>query len=307
MPPLLEVRGLSIEIPTGDGVIKPAQDVSFELERGGTLAVVGESGSGKTLTCLAVVRLLPPPGRIVEGSITLEGVELTSLSEREFRRVRGRRIGFVFQDPSAALDPVFTIGDQIVETMRTHLKISRSEARRRAINLLDELEFPEADKRFNRYPHELSGGMKQRVAIAIALCCQPDLLIADEPTTALDVTTERTILNLIHRIQEERHLALLLVTHNLAVAATVADQLCVMYAGRIVEERDVKDALNAPAHPYTEALVACAGSMEESTGAHLATIPGSPPLLNNDPDLCTFVDRCPYSDERCRAHKPGAH
>jgi oligopeptide/dipeptide ABC transporter ATP-binding protein len=199
---------------------------------------------------------------------------------------------------------VFTIGDQIVETMRTHLKISRSQARRRAIDLLGELEFPEADKRFDRYPHELSGGMKQRVAIAIALCCEPDLLIADEPTTALDVTTERTILNLIHRIQEERNLALLLVTHNLAVAATVADRLCVMYAGRIVEERDVKDALNSPAHPYTEALVACAESIEASTGARLATIQGTPPLLNTNRDLCTFVDRCPYSDERCRAHKP---
>ena len=269
--------------------------------------MVGESGSGKTMTCLALVRLLTRPAGVSGGSARFDGVDLLQLPEPQLRRIRGKRIGFVFQDPTTALDPVFTVGAQITEVIATHLGLGGLEARRRAIALMRELEIPHAVRRYGDYPHQFSGGMKQRIAIAVALAAEPELLVADEPTTALDVTTESKILDLIARLQRERHLALLLVTHSLAIAAQVADQLCVMYAGRIVERGPAAAALRYSGHPYTEGLVASALSMEEvrrRNGGRLATIRGTVPSLLQDPDRCSYAERCPYAAEVCWKVRP---
>jgi oligopeptide/dipeptide ABC transporter ATP-binding protein len=303
--PLLRVDGLVVEIPTPLGSLRPVRGVSFTLRRGGSLALVGESGSGKTLTCSALARLLPAPARVASGSITFDGTDVVGADETAARRLRGRRIGYIFQDPNAALDPLMTVGAQIAEVMRAHERIGRREARRRSVALMDDVGIPSADRRYDSYPHQFSGGMKQRVAIAAALAGRPDLLIADEPTSALDVTTERRILDLIAEIRRERQLALLLVTHSLSVAVSVADEICVMYAGRVVEAGAAAACLLEPRHPYTEGLVACARSVENTAAGHLATIPGSAPPLTADLDgMCAFSDRCPYATELCRQERP---
>jgi oligopeptide/dipeptide ABC transporter ATP-binding protein len=301
---LLDVSGLSVEIASAEGLVRPVRDVSLAIERGGSVALVGESGSGKTMTCLALVNLLAAPARLVSGRVLYDGTDLARLSEADLQKIRGRRIGFIFQDPTAALDPLFTVGEQIGETLRAHLGASRSEARARTLRLMEELEIPGASTRIADYPHQFSGGMRQRISIAIALACEPELLIADEPTTALDVTTERTILELIARIRRERNLALLLVTHSLAIAAVAADHVCVMYGGRIVESGAIDETLRRPGHPYTEALRACALSVERGTSSRLATIPGTVPNLIGELDRCSFAERCPYADEPCYSARP---
>jgi peptide/nickel transport system ATP-binding protein len=305
--PLLRVSGLSVEIPGREALVRPVREVSFELARGGTLAMVGESGSGKTMTCLALVRLLTRPARVSGGQAWFDGIDLLREAEPRLRRLRGRRIGFIFQDPNTALDPVFTIGAQICGVMVAHLGVRAGAARARAVELMQELEIPRAGSRFDDYPHQFSGGMKQRIAIAVALAGEPELLIADEPTTALDVTTESNILGLIARLQRDRHLALLLVTHSLGVAAQVADHLLVMYAGRIVERGPAAGVLESPGHPYTEGLVASALSMEEGrrgADGRLATIRGTVPSVLDDPDRCQFAERCPYAAEVCWQSRP---
>ena len=301
---LLAVRDLAIdlEVPRGDAGL--VRGVSFDLDRGASLALVGESGSGKSLTCLALGGLLPRGLRITGGRIRLDSTELVGASRRTLRSVRGRRIGFVFQDPSAALDPLFPVGRQLVEVMRVHRNLSRGEAEREARSLMEELEIPRAAQTFKAYPHELSGGMKQRICIGLALASNPEVLVADEPTTALDVTTEQSILALIRRLRADRSLALLLVTHSLPVAAEMADELCVMYAGEVVERGRTEDCLAQPGHPYTEALARSARSLETSRDGYLVGIDGIVPSHIATADRCLFAPRCSYATEECVAGHP---
>jgi oligopeptide/dipeptide ABC transporter ATP-binding protein len=298
------VRDLAIGVERAGGDLPLVRGAGFDIAAGECLGLVGESGSGKSLTCMALGGLLPRGVRVTGGTIRFDGVELVGAGQRRLRETRGRRIGFVFQDPTTALDPLFTVGSQITEVMRTHLGRSAGDARRAALDSMDELEIPRARERFGAYPHELSGGMKQRVAIAIALAGQPLLLVADEPTTALDVTTERAILDLLDRLRRERGLALLLVTHSLPVAAAMADRLCVMYAGEVVESGDAAGCLAVPAHPYTEALAASARSLEEARDGHLLGIPGTVPSQVTDPDRCVFAARCRYATHECHTGHP---
>ncbi|HWB34850.1 MAG TPA: ABC transporter ATP-binding protein, partial [Rugosimonospora sp.] len=291
-----------VVVPHGDAGL--VRGVSFDLDRGGSLALVGESGSGKSLTCLSLGSLLPRGVRVTGGRILLDGTDLVGASRRRLRGVRGRRVGFVFQDPSAALDPLFPVGRQLVEVMRAHRDVSRAQAHRDALALMEELEIPRAAQTFRAYPHELSGGMKQRICIGLALASGPELLVADEPTTALDVTTEQAILALIRRLRAERSLALLLVTHSLPVAAEMADELCVMYAGEVVERGRTTDCLAAPGHPYTEALARSARSLETSRDGYLAGIPGIVPSRISTVDSCLFAPRCDYATALCLAAHP---
>lgn len=302
--PLLAVRDLAIDIGDGPARASLVRGVSFEVGRGESLGLVGESGSGKSLTCLSLGGLLPAPVRVTGGSIQFGGMDLAAAPARQLRQVRGRRIGFVFQDPSGALDPLFPVGRQLAEVLRRHRPISRAQADRQALDLMDELEIPRARHRFTAHPHELSGGMKQRICIAMALAGGPDLLVADEPTTALDVTTERAILTLLARLQADRGLALLLVTHSLPVAASVASRLCVMYAGEVVELGDAITCLDEPGHPYTEALAASARSLEAARPGYLTGIPGTVPSRIRDVTRCLFADRCPYATDECRRRHP---
>lgn len=303
-PALLSVRGLAVGVESADAAPPLVRDVGFDIVAGQCLALVGESGSGKSLTCMSLGGLLPRGLRIEAGTVHFDGTDLARAGPRRLRQIRGGKIGFVFQDPSTSLDPLATVGSQITEVMRTHRGIGRAAARRAALESMDELEIPQARQRFGAYPHELSGGMKQRVAIAIALAGRPRLLVADEPTTALDVTTERAILDLIDRLRRDRGLALLLVTHSLPVAALMAERLCVMYAGEVVESGETAACLISPGHPYTEALAASARSLEESTDGHLRGIPGMVPSRVLDTDRCVFAARCPYTTDVCLAGHP---
>jgi peptide/nickel transport system ATP-binding protein len=255
--PLLAVDGLSVSFPAPDGgEARVVADVGFEIRKGETLGLVGESGSGKSMTALSIMRLVPPPGRIVSGTIAFEGRDLLALSEPAMREVRGARISLIFQEPATALNPVFTVGDQIGEALIVHRRADRRGARRRAIDLLAAVGITDPSRRVDDYPHQLSGGMRQRVMIAIALACEPPLVIADEPTTALDVTIQAQILDLLRDLQARLGLALLLITHDLGVIAEMADRVAVMYAGRIVEQADVRPLFRTPQHPYTQALLA---------------------------------------------------
>jgi oligopeptide/dipeptide ABC transporter ATP-binding protein len=302
--PLLAVRDLAIDAGEGSGRAGLVRGVSFEIGRGESVGLVGESGSGKSVTCLSLGGLLPHPLRVTGGSIRFAGLDLAAASPRQVRRLRGRRIGFVFQDPSSALDPLFPVGGQLAEVFRRHGGLSRAQARRRALELMEELEIPRARDRYSAYPHELSGGMKQRICIGMALAGGPDLLVADEPTTALDVTTERAILTLLARLRAERGLALLLVTHSLPVAAMMAGRLCVMYAGELVEQGETTACLDHPGHPYTEALAASARSLEQARDGYLAGIPGTVPSRVDHLDRCLFADRCPYATGECLERHP---
>jgi oligopeptide/dipeptide ABC transporter ATP-binding protein len=278
-------------------------DVSFRIAAGETLSLVGESGSGKSLTALSIMRLVPPPGRIAAGAIRYRGRSLRELSEREMQRVRGAEIALIFQEPMTALNPVFTIGNQIEETLLIHRRATRRTARQKAIDLLEAVSIPEPARRVRDYPHQLSGGLRQRALIAMSLACDPSLVIADEPTTALDVTIQAQILDLLRDLKERLGLALLLITHDLGVVAEMADRVAVMYAGRIVEEAAVRDLFRDPKHPYTQGLMASMPGGEP--GQRLRAIQGTVPPLGQLPPGCSFTPRCPQRFEPCPTAHPG--
>ncbi len=301
---LLDVRNLRTYFHTPAGVVKAVDDVSFEVHRGEALAVVGESGCGKTVTALSVMRLVPdPPGRIEGGRVIFEGRDLLELSEREMQRIRGNHIGMIFQDPMTSLNPVFRVGDQIREAVQLHLGLSRREARERAIQLMEMAEIPQARERYRMYPHEFSGGMRQRAMIAMALSCQPKLLIADEPSTALDVTIQAQIMELIGRLRREIDLAVMLITHDLGVVAGVAERVLVMYAGKVVEYADVDSVYYRSKHPYAWSLMRSVPRLDEKR-ERLMTIGGSPPSLIDLPPGCSFSPRCPFAQDVCREEEP---
>ena len=305
MSRVLQVENLRVSFPvTGGGRVYPVDGVSFGLDRGRTLALVGESGCGKSLTSLALLRLLPAPGRIEDGStIRLGDTDVLELRGEALRKIRGRRIGMVFQDPMTSLNPVFTVGQQIAEGVRAHFDVSRAEARRRALRLLEEVGIPDPDRRLDAYPHQLSGGMRQRVMIAIALSAEPEILIADEPTTALDVTVQAQILEVLDRLRESHGMAVLLITHDLGIVAGRADRVAVMYAGQIVEEAPVASLFARPSHPYTQGLFA---SVPRITGPveRLSPIRGSVPPPGAWPSGCRFRPRCPKAFDRSETMPP---
>ncbi len=300
---LLEVRDLRTEFKTDDGIVRAVDGVSFDLERGKTIGIVGESGSGKSVTSLSILRLLGDNGRIAGGSIRFDGRDLLSLDGRAMRGVRGNAISMIFQDPMTSLNPFLTVERQITEVLEIHKGMSRAEARRKAIDGLTRVGIPDAARRVTQYPHQFSGGMRQRVMIAIALACEPKLLIADEPTTALDVTIQAQILDLIRDLQRETGTAVILITHDLGVVAGMADEVAVMYAGRIVEHADAATLFASPKHPYTNALLA---SLPHIDGARerLAAIPGLPPDLSRMPPGCAFHPRCASAIDACRTQVP---
>jgi oligopeptide/dipeptide ABC transporter ATP-binding protein len=300
---LLSVDGLTMEFPHEAGSVRALDGVSFSVERGQVLGLVGESGCGKSLTALCLMRLVPPPGRITAGRIVFDGVDLQTLSERDMRAVRGARIGMIFQEPMTALNPVLTAGYQIAEAIRIHRPVSKRQAWSRAIELLGEVGIPEPAARARDYPHQLSGGMRQRVMIAMAIACEPDLLVADEPTTALDVTIQAEILELLRGLRERRGMGLVLITHDLGVVAEQADRVAIMYAGRIVEAASTLELFQHPTHPYTQALLRSMPTL----GVHrdrLEAIPGNVPDLTRRPSGCSFRDRCELSRAECAALPP---
>ncbi|HKA22415.1 MAG TPA: ABC transporter ATP-binding protein [Blastocatellia bacterium] len=298
---ILEVRHLSTKFFTRSGQINAADDVSFNIVRGSTLALVGESGSGKSVTSLSIMRLVSPPGRITAGEIVFDGTDLLKLSDEQMRRIRGRDVAMIFQDPMTSLNPVYTVGDQICEGIQLHERISRKQAWPRAIEMMTRVKIPDAAKRARDYPHQLSGGMRQRVMIAMALSCKPKLLIADEPTTALDVTIQAEILDLLRGLRVDFDLSMLLITHDLGVVAETADRVAVMYAGRIVEESPVREVFYSPKHPYTEGLLRSVPKLSEEglKVRRLQTIEGTVPNLLHLPEGCTFASRCEYVIDEC--------
>jgi peptide/nickel transport system ATP-binding protein len=301
--PVLSVRNLKVAFPTRRATLTAVDDVSFDIAAGEVLGVVGESGAGKSLTGAAIIGLLEPPGRIVGGEVRLDGRRIDNLPPEEMRKVRGRRIGMVFQDPLTSLNPLYRIGDQIIETIRTHADVSETQARERAISLLQEAGIQGARARIDSYPHEFSGGMRQRVVLALALCAEPDLLIADEPTTALDVSIQAQIIALLKRLCRERGTAVMLITHDMGVIAETADRVAVMYAGRIAEIGPVRDVVQRPHHPYTKGLM---GAIPTTSGSasRLVQIPGSMPRLGAIPTGCAFNPRCGQAFARCRIERP---
>jgi oligopeptide/dipeptide ABC transporter ATP-binding protein len=305
---LLDVDNLTTYFASRRGDVHAVDGVSFSLERGKTLGIVGESGSGKSVTALSIMGLLAQNARIVAGSVRFDGRELTQLSERELEDVRGRQIAMIFQDPMTSLNPTMTIGSQLTETMRRHLDMSAQEARSRAIELLEEVHIPNARQRLDDYPHRYSGGMRQRVMIAIALSCNPKLLIADEPTTALDVTVQAGILDLLDDLRAEHEMSMIIITHDMGVVAESADDIAVMYAGQIVEQTHAEELFDHPEHPYTEALLGALPQLEDERGreGRLTAIAGRPPDLVGLPDACRFAPRCPYAnrDDGCTEHTP---
>jgi oligopeptide/dipeptide ABC transporter ATP-binding protein len=303
---LLEIRGLTTEFETRAGRFRAVDDLHLKVERGQTVGLVGESGCGKSMLAYSILRLVPPPGRVVTGEVMWKGRDLHRLGEDDLRKVRGREIALIFQEPSAALNPVLSIGDQVSEPLRIHLKMGRKEAKEKASELLRAVRIPDPSRRLADYPHQMSGGMKQRVLIAMAIACSPDLLIADEPTTALDVTVQAQILDLLSRLKEEYRLSLLLISHDLGVVAQSVDRLAVMYAGRIVEQADVRSIFEEPKHPYTEGLLRSiprsGASGDERT--RLEAIEGTVPDLANLPPGCAFSPRCPDRFEPCDRQPP---
>ncbi len=293
--PLLVVKNLETQFKTQDGIVRAVSNVSFHVDRGETLGIVGESGSGKSVTSLSIMRLIPnPPGKIVGGQIIFDGENLLDYTEEEMRHIRGNRIAMIFQDPMTSLNPVLTIGRQITESLELHMKLTPREARNRAIELLEMVGIPGAARRLDDYPHQFSGGMRQRVMIAMALSCNPELLIADEPTTALDVTIQAQILELIQRLQHELGTAVIIITHDLGVVAGMADRVIVMYAGRIVEEGPTEEIFARPRMPYTIGLLRSIPRLDEEEGRKLTPIRGLPPDLINLPQICPFSPRCDY-------------
>ena len=303
MIPLLEVENLTVEIPTRRGTLRALDQVSFSIAAGEILGVVGESGAGKSITGAAIIGLLQPPGRIAGGTIRLEGDRIDTLPAERMRRIRGRHIGTIFQDPLTTLNPLYTIGRQLTETIRTHLPLSESDARKRAIGWLEQVGIPAAAQRIDAYPHEFSGGMRQRVVIALALCAEPRLVVADEPTTALDVSVQAQIITLLKRITSEHGTAVMLITHDMGVIAETADRIAVMYAGRIAEIGPVADVIRRPSHPYTKGLMGSIPSLEHRV-ERLRQIDGSMPRLDAIPPGCAFNPRCPDVFDRCRTERP---
>ena len=306
-PRLLEVSDLSTHFPADGAVVRAVDRVSFHVDEGETLGLVGESGCGKSATALSLLRLPPPPGRIVSGRIVYKGTDLMALPECAVRRYRGREMALIFQEPMSALNPVFTVGYQIAEGLIVHKMMKKKEALEEAARLMTLVRIPDATERARDYPHQMSGGMRQRVLIAMALACRPSLLIADEPTTALDVTIQAEILDLLRRLKEEFHLSLILITHNLGIVAEMADRVAVMYAGRIVEQAKVRDLFAAPRHPYTAALLRSVPRLHEAGAGRrkrLETIEGSVPDLRRLPGGCSFHPRCPDVMPECRTEEP---
>ena len=304
---LLEVNDLRTFFKTREGEVHAVDGVTFSVDRGLTLGIVGESGCGKSVTAFSIMGLVPPPGRVVSGSVMFDGRELVGRKDRELENIRGREIGIIFQDPMTSLNPTLTIGTQITETLRRHLEMTKEEARRRAVQLLEEVHIPNAAARLDDYPHRYSGGMRQRVMIAIALSCNPKLLIADEPTTALDVTVQAGILDLLYELREEHQMAMILITHDMGVVAETADDIIVMYAGQIVEHAKTLDLFDNPEHPYTEALLAALPQIEGEgvRQGRLTSIPGRPPDLLSPPEACRFAPRCPYAGtDDCNINPP---
>lgn len=302
--PLLEVRNVSVEFGFGDTAVPALHDISFTLERGQTRSILGESGSGKSVTALSVMGLVPPKsGQIVGGSVLLNGEDLRQLSPAAMRAVRGERVAMIFQDPLSSLNPVMTVGAQLGEMFRVHRGMSKKQARQEAISLMDRVKIPSGRERVDQYPHQFSGGMRQRVLIAIGIALEPEVLIADEPTTALDVTVQAQIMDLLAELQRENQMGLLLISHDLGTVAHVTDDVTVMYGGRDVESGAVKSVFQQPAHPYTEGLLA---SLPQSTRAadRLTPIPGTPPNLFSLPPGCSFHPRCRYAQDICRADIP---
>jgi len=303
--PLLEVKDLRVEFPTRRGTLVAVDGLSFTIAPGEILGVVGESGAGKSLTGMAIIGLLEPPGRIAAGEIRLEGERIDNLPAERLRRIRGRRIGAIFQDPLTSLNPLYTIGDQLVETILTHLDVGRDEARSRALRLLAEVGIPAPEARIGHYPHQFSGGMRQRVVIALALCAEPRLIVADEPTTALDVSIQAQIIALLKRLARDHGTAVMLITHDMGVIAETADRVAVMYAGRLAELGPVREVIHEPRHPYTSGLM---GSIPKLGAVkrhdRLVQIDGAMPRLNAIPAGCAFNPRCPKRFGRCTAERP---
>ena len=306
---LLEVDNLQTHFFTREGVVRAVDGVSFDVEKGKTLGVVGESGCGKSVTALSIMGLLPqPPAKIVGGAVRFEGFDLATLPERSLEDIRGNEIAMIFQDPMTSLNPTIKIGTQIMETMQRHLGYDKGQARKRAIELLEEVHIPNAKDRLDDYPHRFSGGMRQRVMIAIAISCNPKLLIADEPTTALDVTVQAGVLDLLEELQGEHEMAMIVITHDMGVVAEAADDIVVMYAGQVVEQASSLDLFDHPEHPYTEALLGALPQIEGSgiREGRLTAIPGRPPDLHSPPPACRFAPRCPFSDreDSCTKEEP---
>jgi oligopeptide/dipeptide ABC transporter ATP-binding protein len=305
---LLEVTDLRTHFFTREGVVRAVDGVSFSVEKGKTLGIVGESGCGKSVTALSIMGLIPkPPARIVSGSVMYEGRDLTTLSERQLEDVRGREIAMIFQDPMTSLNPTLTIGTQITETIRRHYDVSQAQANKKAIELMEEVRIPRAAERLDDYPHRFSGGMRQRVMIAIALSCDPKLLIADEPTTALDVTVQASVLDLLDDLRHEHEMSMIIITHDMGVVAEAADDIIVMYAGQVVEQASTLDLFDNPEHPYTEALLGALPQLEGEgvREGRLTAIPGRPPDLIDPPAACRFAPRCRYAgSDDCTLHEP---
>ena len=302
MSHLLEVKNLQTHFPTRGGLVKAVNDVSFHIDAGELVGLVGESGCGKSITALSVMRLIAPPGKIVGGSISFKGEDLLKASDDRLREMRGDDVSMIFQDPMTSLNPVYTVGEQIAEALRLHRKLDKKAAWNQAIEAMKEVSIPDPARRVNDYPHQLSGGMRQRVMIAMALACDPELLIADEPTTALDVTIQAQILELLNELRQTRKLAVLLITHDLGVVAEVADRVCVMYTGRIVEESGVDEIFAKPKHPYTQGLLKSVPKLRgigEQKGTRLSTIEGTVPSPTNLPHGCHFAPRCEFKMDVC--------
>ncbi|HBT38579.1 MAG: Oligopeptide/dipeptide ABC transporter, ATPase subunit [Thermotoga sp. 50_1627] len=301
--PVLSVKNLKTYFYTEDGIVKAVDGVDFDVYQGETLGIVGESGCGKSVTALSILRILDEKGRIVEGQVLLDGVDLTKIEEQDMRKIRGKDIAIIFQEPMVALNPVFTIGDQIMEAIMLHQKVDEKTARNMAVDLLRKVGIPEPEKRIDQYPHELSGGMRQRAMIAMALSCKPKVLIADEPTTALDVTIQAQIMELMKELQKEYGMAIMLITHDLGLIAENADRVVVMYAGKVVEYADVKTLFNDPKHPYTWGLLHAIPRLDiEQT--RLYNIPGVVPDPLHFPPGCKFNPRCEFKEERCTREEP---
>jgi oligopeptide transport system ATP-binding protein len=305
MAALLQVKNLKTQFFTQDGVVKAVDGVSFDLSEGGTLGIVGESGCGKSVTVLSVMRLIPqPPGKIVGGEVIFDGLDLVKVSDEQIRRVRGNKIAMVFQDPMTSLNPVLTINQQISEALELHLGMNKAEARKRTIELLEIVGISEAAQRVDDYPHQFSGGMRQRSMIAMALSCSPQLLIADEPTTALDVTIQAQIIELVKRLQKELGMAVIWITHDLGVVAGLCQRVIVMYAGHIIEQANIKELYSNPSHPYTLGLLGSIPRLDAVRKSKLTPIEGLPPDLIDAPPGCPFVPRCAYAIDICTQERP---